>query len=322
MTTRRQLLRGLAAGALAAPLVSIAQAQSVKIPRIAFLAGGSRAADGVLLDSFWRRMKTLGYVEGKNIAAEYRFAEGAVDKLPAYAAELVRLNVDVIIGPGSGASAASEATQRTPIVLTHGDPLGSGLVASLARPGGNVTGLSSVQPEIGAKQLEVLKEVVPRVARVAVLGGNDVLFKHVKAAADTLRVTLQRFQLRTAEDLEPAFAALKAERADAIVIARSPITSTLRARIVGFASQNRLPAAYPDAEFVEAGGLMSYGVSVADLWGRAANYVDKILKGAKPGDLPVEQPTQFELVINMKTAKALGVTVPPSLLLRASKVIE
>ena len=252
MTTRRQLLRVLAAGAIAAPLVSIAQTRTARIPRIAFLAGGSRAGDAALLETFWQRMKRLGYVEGKNIAAEYRFAEGALERLPAYAAELVRLDVDVIVGPGSAASAASKATQKTPIVLTHGDPLGLGLVASLARPGGNVTGLSGVPQEIGAKQLEVLREALPRVSRVAVLGANDVLLKYMKPAAEASRVSLQLLELRTANDLEPAFAAIKAQRAETMLTLRSAVTSPLRTRIVAFASQNRLPAVYPDAEFVDA----------------------------------------------------------------------
>jgi len=298
-----------------------------KAPRIALLAGGSRSGDSLLIETFWRRMKELGYIEGQNISAEYRFAEGVLERLPNLAAEVVRLNVDVIVAPGSGAVAAKKATLSIPIVVTLGDPVGSGLVASLAHPGGNVTGLSAFQPELGAKQLELLKETFPRVTRVAVisragLDPNLLLLRDMKIAAERLRVTLQALELRGGDDFEPAFSAIKAERANALVTLRNPLSATHREKIVDFAAKNRLPAIYPDSEFAEAGGLISYGVNVADLWGRAAVYVDKILKGAKPGDLPIEQPTKFELVINLKTAKALGLTIPSSLLLRADRAIE
>ena len=322
----RVLLLVLSLG-LATSLAVEAQ-QAAKGPRIAFLAGGSRSGDAVLIETFWRRMKELGYIEGQNISAEYRFAEGALDRLPTLAADLVRLNVDVIVGPGSGAVAAKKATDRIPIVLTFGDPLVAGLVVSLSRPGGNVTGLSAFLPELGGKQLELLKETFPNLSRVAVISRagldhpNVLLLREMTVAAERLGVRLQLLELRGVEDFEPAFSAIKAERANALITLRNPLSATHRARLVDFAAKNRLPAIYPDREFAEAGGLMSYGVNVADLWGRAALYVDKILKGAKPADLPIEQPTTFELVINVKTAKAAGLTIPPSLLVRADRVIE
>jgi putative ABC transport system substrate-binding protein len=303
----------------------LAQAQQPKkVSRIGFLAGGSRSADSLLLETFWQRMKELGYIEGKNITAEYRFAEGASERLPNYAAEFVRLNVDIIVAPGSGARAAKTATNTIPIVLTYGDPVGQGLVVGLAHPGGNVTGLSGFASELGGKQLELLKEAFPRVSRVAVFWWqqNELLLRDTKSAARTLRITLQTVELRGVDDLEPAFSAIKAERAHALLVVRNPFTTTHRTRIADFAAKSRLPAMYGDREFVEASGLMSYGVDIADLWGRAAVYVDKILKGAKPADLPVEQPTKFELVINLKAAKQIGLTIPPNVLARADKVIR
>ncbi len=307
-------------------LVGLAEAQqTTKVPRIGFLAGGSRAADSLLLEAFWRRMNELGYIEGKNIAAEYRFAEGAPERLPNFAGELVRLNVDIIVAPGSGARAAKKATDAIPIVRTYGDPVGEGLAASLARPGGNVTGLSSFISELGGKQLELLKEAFPKVSRIAVLWWTDTnasMLEDMKVAASALRVKLQPLALRGLGDFESAFAAIKKEHADAVIALRNPLTATHRIRIIKFAAKSRLPVVYPDEEFVGAGGLMSYGVSVPDLWGRAATYVDKILKGAKPGDLPVEQPKKFEFIINLKAAKQIGLTIPPNVLARADKVIK
>jgi putative tryptophan/tyrosine transport system substrate-binding protein len=306
--------------------VAVAQAQQpAKVPRIAFLAGGSRSGDLLLIETFWQRMKELGYIEGKNIVAEYRFAEGALERLPNFAEELVRLNVDVIVAPGSGARAAKKVTNTIPIVVTLGDPVGQGLVASLARPGGNVTGLSAFIAELGGKQLELLKEAFPKVSRVAVLWWTDpnaLMLEDMKVAARALRVTLQPLGLRTVDDFEPAFSAIKKDRANALIALRNPLTATHRTRIVDFAAKSRLPAMYGDREFIEAGGLMSYGVSIPDLWDRAAVYVDKILKGAKPADLPVEQPTKFEFIINLKAAKQTGLTIPPNVLARADKVIK
>jgi len=289
------LVLGLALG----PLVFGEAQQRTKTPRIAFLAGGSRSGDALLLETFWRRMKELGYIEGQNISAEYRFAEGALERLPVLANELVRLNVDAIVAPGSGAAAAKKATNRIPIVLTYGDPIAQGLAASLAHPGGNVTGLSGFIAELGGKQLGLLKEAFPRLSRVAVISWasfapNVEWLKDMKIAAEKLGLTLQLLELRGADDVEPALSAIKAERAHGLITLRNPLSATHRARIVEFAAMGRLPAIYPDREFVGAGGLMSYGIDVADLWGRAAVYVDKILKGAKPGDLPIEQPTKFK----------------------------
>ncbi len=323
---RRTFMALVSGGLLAAPLAAEGQ-QAAKVPRIAFLAGGSQSGDSVLIETFWRRMKDLGYTERQNISAVYRFAEGALERLPMLAAEVVRLNVDVIVAPGSGAVATKNATDRIPIVVTLGDPIGAGLVASLARPGGNVTGLSAFLPELAGKQLELLKEAFPGVSRVAVisragLDPNVLLLRNMKLVAERLHVTLQALELRSADEFESAFSAIKAERANATMTLRNRLSVTHRAQIVDFAARNRLPAMYPDKEFGEAGGLMSYGVNVADLWGRAATYVDKILKGAKPADLPVERPTKFELVINLKTAKALGLMIPPSLLGRADEVIQ
>ena len=313
--------------------VNLVEAQQPKkIPRIGFLAGGSRSADSLLIETFWQRLKELGYIEGQNIAAEYRFAEGAPERLPNFAAELVRLKVNVIVAPGSGAVAAKKATNTIPIVIAYGDPVGSGLVASLANPGGNVTGLSGFVSELGGKDLELLKEAFPKVSRVAVLWWNQTnpsgidqdtpLLGDMKVAAGALRVTLQPLELRGLDDFEPAFSAIKGERANALIVLRNPLTATHRTRIVDFAAKSRLPSMYGDKEFVDAGGLMSYGINIADLWGRAAVYVDKILKGAKPADLPVEQPTKFEFVINLKAAKQIGLTIPPNVLVRADQVIK
>jgi putative ABC transport system substrate-binding protein len=324
---------GLLATALLSTVPFVDAQEPGKVPRIGFLAGGSRSGDSLLIDTFWQGMKKLGYIEGQNIAAEYRFAEGVPERLPNLAAELVRLNVDMIVGPGSGATAAKKATNTMPIVVTYvGDPVGSGLVASLAYPGGNVTGLSGFSSELGGKRLELLKEAFPKVIRVGVLWENrtnpsaisqeEVTLGEMKAAAGALRVTLQLLELRVVDDFEPVFSAIKGKRANALIVQRSPLTTTHRKRITDFAARNRLPAIYNDGEFVDAGGLMSYGVNIADLWGRAAVYVDKILKGAKPANLPVEQPKKFEFIINLKTAKQIGLTIPPNVLVRADKVIK
>ena len=299
--------------------------QSTKIRRIAFLAGGSRSADYLLIQAFWQRMNELGYFEGKNITAEYRFAEGAPERLSSLAAELVRLNVDVIVAPGSGVRAAKKVTDSVPIVMTYGDPLGEGLVESLARPGGNVTGLSGTISDLGGKQLELLKEAFPQISRVAVLWRttpNALILQDMKLAATAWRVTLQSLEMHDNQDFESALSAIRRERADAVIVLRNPFTATYRTRIVDFAVSSRLPVIYPDAEFADAGGLISYGVSVPDLWARAAVYVDKILKGAKPADLPIEQPTKFEFVINLKTAKQIVLTIPPNVLARADRVIR
>ena len=327
---RREFM-AFASGAVAWPLGARAQ-QAGKVHRIGYLAAGSSSdAAPFTIGSFRQGLRELGWVEGQNIVIDYRFAEGRYDRLPDLAAELVRLKVDVIVAsPTTPAAAAKNATGTIPIVMigAGADPVGQGLVASLARPGGNVTGLSySTGQEIFGKQLELLKEIVPKVRRVAVLWNPAVpaiapAIGEVKVAARSLGVELQLLEARGSDDFDGAFAAMAEERAGALLVLVDPVFSFHRTRLAGLATKNRLPAAYTNRQPVDAGGLMSYGPSFSDLWRRAAGYVDKILKGAKPADLPVEQPTLFELVINLKTAKALGIDFPPSILLRADEVIE
>jgi putative ABC transport system substrate-binding protein len=274
-------------------------------------------------------MRELGYVEGKNIVIERRHAEGELDRLPELAAELVRLNVNVIITSGPTATRpAKGATSTIPIVMMFDDdPVGSGFVATLARPGGNITGLSTLAPEISGKQLELLKEIVPRLNRVAVIGtstrhGTAQALKEIELAAGALATKLQYLNIQNSHDIDTAFRAARKERADALLVLQSPVFNSQRAQIADLALKSRLPAVYPRRVFVEDGGLMSYGASISDLDRRAATYVDKILKGAKPADLPVEQPTKFEFVINLKTAKQIDLTIPPNVLARADKVIK
>jgi ABC-type uncharacterized transport system substrate-binding protein len=324
---RRAFLGAL--GLLTTPLVAAAQSAG-KVPRIGVL-GPRTASDGArYLEPFRRGMRDLGWVEGKNILIEYRWAEGRSERIPELAAELVRLNVDVIFaGTTAMTVAAWKATKTIPIVMaTGGDPVAIGLVASLARPGGNVTGLSfSVDSETFAKQLELLKETVPTVRRVAVLfnpanPGQRPAVERVGDAARSIGVSLQVLEARTPSDFKQAFAAMARARAEALLVVADSILGYNRLRLQGFVARSRLPAIYGLREHVEAGGLMSFAADVRDNFRRAATYVDKILKGAKPADLPVEQPSKFELVINLKTAKELGLTVPPSLLARADQVIE
>jgi putative ABC transport system substrate-binding protein len=271
----------------------------------------------------------LGWIEGKNLVVERRYAENRPERLPELAAELVRLNVEVIVATGTlGPLAAKQATSTIPIVMTaSGDPLGSGLVASLARPGGNVTGMSLMAPDLGGKRLELLKELLPRLARVAVLwnAANPypaIVFKETQAAGRTLGIEVQSLEVRGPDDFDGAFEAARKQRPDALITVEDPLTFTYQKRIADFAVADRLPSLHGLRGDVVAGGLMSYGANIGDLFRRAAGYVDKILKGAKPADLPVEQPTRFELVINLKTARALGLTIPPTLLVRADEVIE
>jgi putative ABC transport system substrate-binding protein len=303
--------------------------QRVKIPRIGFQSAGSASGIAARVESFRQGLRELGYVEGKNIAIEWRYAEGKFDRLPGLAAELVSLNVDVIVTAGPmDTRAAKEATSTIPIVMTWDqDPVGSGFVASLARPGGNVTGLSSLAPEISGKQLELLKDIVPRLSRAAFLGnskepGNAQALKETEAAARSFGVQLQYLDLLAPKDLETIVASATNGRAQAILVLTSPVTFVHRTQVARLAVEHRLPAIYHRRQFVEDGGLMSYGVSQNDLDRRAATYVDKILKGAKPADLPVEQPTKFELIINLKTAKQIGLTVPSHVLARADRVIK
>jgi putative ABC transport system substrate-binding protein len=325
---RVPLLALLAVLLLAAPLAAEAQ-QAAKVARIGFLGTGAPAESSARLEAFRQALRALGYVEGRNIAIEYRWAEGKVERFPDFAIELVGLKVDVIVASATPAAvAARNATRTIPIVFaTAADPVGSGLVAGIARPGGNLTGLSLLGPEMVAKQLELLKEAVPKASRVAVLSNpagthTAGLVKETEAAARRLGVRVQFLGVRGADAFDNAFSAATKERPGALFVLFDPLLFAHRTRIVEFANKNRLPAMYAHREYAEIGGLMAYGASLPDLYGRAATYVDKILKGAKPADLPVEQPTTFELVINLKTAKALGLTIPQSLLQRADEVIQ
>lgn len=312
-----------------AALPPVADAQPArKTPKVAYLSASS--AINANLEAFRKGLSELGYVEGRNILIEYRWAEGRFDRLPALAAELVRLGVNVIVAANTPAAlAAKNATSTIPIILvTSGDPVGSGLVASLARPGGNVTGLSlTPTPAISGKHLGLLKEAFPTITNVAVLANpanppTAGLLKEIELAARSLGLRLRVVPVREPNEFDDAFATMKNERVPALLVIADPLVADSRDRIVAFAAANRLPAIYPYRLFVDAGGLMSYGADIRDLNRRAATYVDRILKGTKPAELPIEQPTKFELVVNLKTAKALGLTIPPSLLLRADHVLE
>jgi len=304
-----------------------ADAQQAKVPRIGFLSPGSLSSVTGRYEAFRQGLRELGYVEGKNIIIEPRYAEGKVDRLPPLAAELVRLKVDIIVTVTTpGVLAAKKATETIPIVFAGvGDPVRGGLVTSLARPGGNITGLSILSPELDGKRLELLKETAPKIIRIAYLW-NPVApgtgLKGMEVAAPALGLQLQSLEVRRANDFDSAFEAIIRERAHALTAAAHPVINDHRKRIVDFAAKNKLPAIYTDSEFVDTGGLMFYGVNFAHLYRRAATYVDKILKGTKPADLPVEQPTKFEFVINLKAAKQIGLTIPPNVLVRADKVIR
>jgi putative ABC transport system substrate-binding protein len=308
----------------------VAEAQQPKkVARIAFLFGLSPSVSRDRMEAFRQGLTELGYAEGKNIVIEYRWAAGKIERLPALMAELVRLNVDVIVTAGpSPTRSAKEATATIPIVMAWDyDPVGNGFVASLARPGGNITGLSTLAPEISGKQLELLKEILPKLSRVAVLGtstvpGNAEALRATELAAKTLTVRLQYLDIRDPQEIEPAFEAARGGRAEAVLALASRVLFSQRTQIANLAVKRRLPVVYGDREHVEAGGLMTYGVSINDLFRRAATYVDKILKGAEPAELPVEQPTRFELVINLKTAMQIGLTIPPHVLARADRVIK
>jgi len=312
--------------------VSAQAQQPAKVPRIGYLTNESLSALSARTEAFRQGLRELGYVEGKNIVIEWRDAEGKLDRLNELAVELVRLRVDVIVTAGGLATrSAKEATMTIPIVMTQErDPVSSGFIASLARPGGNITGLSRLAPELSGKQLELLKEIIPRLFRVAVLVSltqssltRTQTLKEIEVAAGALGVKLQYLDVQSLKDIEAAFRAARKSQADAVLwLVSGPIGGTHRPRIGELAVQSRLPAIYEQAEYVEAGGLMSYGVSFTDLDRRAATYVDKILKGAKPSDLPVEQPIKFEFVINLKAAKQIGLTIPPNVLARADKVIK
>jgi putative ABC transport system substrate-binding protein len=314
--------------ALLLALCSSADAQRpTKDPRIGYLTGASLSANAARIEAFRQGLRELGYVEGKNIVIEYRYAEEKQDRLSALAAELVRLKVDVIVTGGGGITrAAKEATNTIPIVMAQdSDPVGNGFVGSLARPGGNITGLSNLSPEISGKQLELLKEIIPKLSRVAVLGTNPAnapLLRELELAAGALNVKLQYLGVLGSKDIETAFRAATKGSADAVLVLPGPIFNSNRSQIAKLAVKSRLPAIYSHSRYVIDGGLMTYGVNQTHLDRRAATYVDKILKGAKPADLPVEQPQKFEFIINLKAAKQIGLTIPPNVLVRADKVIK
>ena len=309
---------------------AIAEAQQPgKVPRIGYLSATSPSVNPTRIEAFRQGLRELGYVEGKNIIIEWRYAEGNLDRLRELAAELVRLKVDLIVSAGPQPTrAAKEATTTIPIVMGYdSDPVGSGFVASLARPGGNITGLSALFPELSGKRLELLKEIVPRLSRVAVFGtstwpGNAQALRETELAAGALGVQLQYLDVRGPKDVETAFRAAGKGRAEAVLVLTSSVLNSHRIQVADLAVKNRLPAVYGAPQYVEDGGLLSYAPSYTDLFRRAATYVDKILKGAKPADLPVEQPTKFEFVINLKAAKQIGLTIPPNVLARADKVIK
>ena len=330
MMERRRFIEVIAGGLLAVPLPAEAQ-QPAKVPRIGVLYSGLSGASVPALEGFGQGLRELGYVEAKNIAIEYRFAEGKLDRLPNLAAELLRLKVDVILAAGGTQPilAAKNATSTIPIVFSAvGDPVASGIVASLARPGGNITGLTIMSPELGGKRLELLREVVPRARRVAVLGQEAnaftaLDFKNLQAPASAMSLQLHHVEVRSPDDFESAFSKItNTVRATALVIQAVVLFVDARRQIADLAAKNRLPAICDPRELAEAGILMSYGADRTDLGRRAATYVDKILKGVKPADLPIEQPTKFALVINLKTARALGLTIAQSLLQRADEIIQ
>ena len=325
---RRRFLVTALAGAVAAPLGAEAQ-ESTTHTRVAFLGAESPSTNQHFLDAFRQGLREHGYVDGQNLTLEARWADGRSERFPGLIGELVRLKTRVILTVSSPAAlAAKNATTTIPIVFIGGDPVGSGLVPSLAQPGGNLTGLSiSLGEDFSGKWLELLKDAVPKISRVAVLWNptnpaNAAYLIVLRGVTQKLAVKLQPQEVRDAHGFDSAFASMRAERAQALVVVIDPLTVRYRGRIVELAAKNRLPAMYGFREFADTGGLMTYGTSLPDLCRRAAGYVDKILKGAKPGDLPIEQPNKFELIINLKTAKALGLTIPSSLLQRADQVIE
>jgi putative tryptophan/tyrosine transport system substrate-binding protein len=322
---------GVALSAMLLALCLPAEAQQLKkMPRIGYLSPFDPARESTRSDAIRLALRELGYIEGQNIAIEYRYAEGKLDRLPALTADLVRLKVDIIVVSGGNRIilVAKNATKTIPIVMVGAgvDPVEAGVVESLARPGGNVTGLSNLDTSLGGKRLELLKEAVPKIARVAALYAaptSEVSVKKVlQVAARALAVTVQPWEVRAADDFDRVFAALDKERPDGLWVHEGRLMSDNQKPIAGFALKSRVPSVFPYSEGVDAGGLVYYGANLADSYRRVATYVDKILKGAKPADLPVEQPTKFELVINLKTAKQIGVTIPQAMLYRADKVIK
>ena len=317
-------------GALLLLLCATAEAQDPgKVYRIGFLNAGSASSVSGRIAAFRGELTKLGYVDGKNLFIEARYGEGKTDRMPALAAELVQLKVDVIVTTGpTDTRAAKEATRALPIVMAQdSDPVGSGFVASLARPGGNITGLSTLSPEVSGKQLELLKEVAPKLSRVAVVGnstepGNAETVRETQLASEAIALNIQYLDVREAAELANAFAKIAKDRAEAVIVLRNPVGGARRKQIIDLIIGSRLIGMHVSGDWVESGGLMSYSLDVLDNYRRAANYVNRILKGAKPADLPVEQPTKFELVINLKTAKQIGLTIPPNVLARADRVIR
>ena len=321
----------LALAALVLPNTQLAEAQQPKkVPRIGYLAISSPSSSPTRIEALRQGLRELGYVEGKNIVIEWRSGEGKSERVPALAAELVRLKVDVLVTGGSGATRpAKAATDTIPIVMSQDeDPVGNGFVASLARPGGNITGLSNLASDLSGKRLELLREIVPKLSRVAVFGtstspGNTQALRETELAAGALGVKLQYLDVLSPNDIEPTFRTATKGRAEAVMmLIAGPILNSHGTQILDLAVKTRLPAIYNRPNDVEGGGLASYGANIDDLFRRAATYVDKILKGAKPADLPVEQPTKFEFIINLKAAKQIGLMIPPNVLARADKVIR
>jgi putative ABC transport system substrate-binding protein len=303
--------------------------QPTNVPRIGFVTAGSRSTIAARIEAFQQGLRDLAYTEDKNIVIEWRFAQGKPDRIPHLVAELVRLKVELILSAGSAVTGpAKEATKTIPIVMAQDtDPLGNGFVASLARPGGNITGLSSYSAELNGKRVEFLKELLPKLSRLAVIGqssypGNAQALKETESSAAPLKIQINYLDILAPNEIETAFREAKKGRADAVLVLQSAVLNSHRKEAVDLATRTRLPAIYYAPEFLESGGLMSYATSINDLYRRAAIYVDKILKGAKPGELPVEQPTKFELVINLGTAKQIGLPIPPNVLARADKVIK
>jgi putative tryptophan/tyrosine transport system substrate-binding protein len=331
---KKKILSFVFAAMLFALCFSAEAQQPKKVSRIGYLSAFEPTTESTRSEAIRLALRELGYIEGQNIAIEYRYAEGKSDRYPELAAELVHLKVDIIVVAGADRliRVVKNTTKTIPIVMTGGgsDPVEAGLVESLARPGGNVTGLTTLNSELGGKRLELLKEAVPKLARVAVLynpasspGTTREVKEVLPVAARALRLTIQLWEVRAAENFDEVFAAISKWRPDGLYVgSRNPLMAANEKRIVGFALKSRLPSAYDRREAVDAGGLMSYGADLGDRYRRVATYIDKILKGAKPAELPVEQPKKFELAINLKTAKQIGVTIPPNVLARADKVIK
>jgi putative ABC transport system substrate-binding protein len=325
----KKIARWLLITFLLAAVPSTHAQQAAYVPRIGYLNASSASSASSRVEAFRRGLRELGYVEGKNIVIEYRYANGKLDHLPSLAGELVRLRVAIIVTGGSASTrAAKEATATIPIVMTQDpDPVGNGFIARLARPGVNITGLSNLVSDLTGKRLELLKEIIPKLTRVAVLGfstepGNLQQLREAETSAQVFRLKLQHLDVLHPQDIESAFSAASKGRAEAVLVLAGSVFNSHRVQIAELAVKSRLPAMYINPTYVEDGGLISYGASITDLYRRAATYVDKILKGARPADLPVEQPQKFELVINLKAAKQIGLTIPPNVLARADKVIR